>query len=232
VLDFGCTNILSSHRRCNSQTQPKLILEVLRAQIFNKNLTRIKPLETSEAKLILNLESWPPDEVLEEIIEDETFQLRDYFLRNPVIKVLFKSRIRKLEKLAIIGQTFLNQPLNSEETNSALQIERSELVIILRFLESHLAECRRKMASTYKPSELAQLANQMIEIQEVYEEGLIKYCHTESISPSREEVKAAEQLNTGLALRLIENGELDEVKLMVSRELSRVQFLKRTKSSL
>ena len=180
-------------------------------------------MKKEEAQFILDLESWPPLEVLEEIIEEEVFQFRDYFLRNPVIPVLYKSRIRKLEKLQNIQNTFLEKTelaLNSQPISTP---ELKELKTILRFLESQLALTRQKISATLTPADVAFLANQMIEIQSHFEESFKNHCHAQNISPAKEKVMAADQIKTGLALNYIESGNHKELKPLLEKELKRIK---------
>ena len=180
-------------------------------------------MKKEEAQFILDLESWPPLEVLEEIIEEEVFQFRDYFLRNPVIPVLYKSRIRKLEKLQNIQNTFLEKTVLTKELQQISKPEHHELKEILRYLESQLALTRQKMSATLSPAEIASLANQMIEIQSHFEDSFLTHCHAQNILPAEEKVMAADQIKTGRALNYIESGNHTELKPLLEKELKRIK---------
>jgi len=179
-------------------------------------------LEKQEAKLILNLETWPPHDVLEEILEDEVFNLRDYFLRNPVVPVLYKSRIRKLKKLQEILETFLKKTETTFELAEIQDSKSNDLREILRFLESHLSRVRQQIAQSLNPVHLAQLAENMIKIQLKFEELFKTYCYAENIKPAQEEVKAAQHINTGLGLKFIETQNQKDLTSLLEKELKRI----------
>lgn len=180
-------------------------------------------MEKHEALLILNLETWPPADVLEELIEDEIFQLRDYFLRNPVIPALYKSRIRKLEKLKEIQSTFLDSQETATTEELELRPQVNELADLLRFLESGLASQRRKLSATLNPVQLVIHIKNMLRIQEVYEKEFVAHCNAKNIQPAAEDIKAADQLNTGLALKFIRSEDESSLRKLVEKELKRIK---------
>ena len=79
-------------------------------------------MEISQVLNILQLTEMPPSDVLENLVEDEVFHLRDYFLRNPVVKQLYVARIRKLNKLLEIQEHYLKNKVNHSLTCSHVTV--------------------------------------------------------------------------------------------------------------
>ena len=179
-------------------------------------------MEKEEAKLILNLEKWPPADVLAEMVELEVFSLRDYFLRNSVIPVLYKSRIRKLLKLQKLQESFFSASSSSLNVEPLVKPEAKTLKELFRFLESQLAASRQKISKTLDPSHLECLAEKMIEIQSFFEENFKNYCEKNNIQPAPEEVKAADHINTALALRYIKNQNQEALLPLLEKEFRRI----------
>lgn len=157
-------------------------------------------MDAKSALFHLELSAQPPVDVLEEVVEDRCFELRDYFLRNPVIPELYASRIKRLERLAeaaeALGLPVLAHPSTSK---SSAAFEGASLDDILRGFEESHALLRKQMSATLHPLALAGIAQAMIEVQEQYEEAF--FMATQRFGIQEEAVKASNHLDTGRLLR-------------------------------
>ncbi len=157
-------------------------------------------MDAKSALFHLELTAQPPVDVLEEVVEDRCFELRDYFLRNPVIPELYASRIKRLERLAeaaeALGLPVLAHPSTSK---SSAAFEGASLDDILRGFEESHALLRKQMSATLHPLALAGIAQAMIEVQEQYEEAF--FMATQRFGIQEEAVKASNHLDTGRLLR-------------------------------
>lgn len=157
-------------------------------------------MDVKSALLHLELTAQPPVDVLEELVEDRCFELRDYFLRNPVIPELYASRIKRLERLAdaaeALGLPVLAHPSTSK---SSAAFKGAPLDDILRGFEESHALLRTEMSATLHPLALAGIAQAMIEVQEQYEEAF--FIATQRFGIQADAVKASDHLDTGRLLR-------------------------------
>ncbi len=173
--------------------------------------------------LILNLSSFPPKEILEEILEQEVFHLRDYFLRNPVVEVLFNSRIRKLNQLVEIHSSFLcsNQV---DQYNPKFTLSKSKtLEELFSEVERAFTYLRGEMSQGLNSKTIATLAQQMIEVQKEYEEQFLSIYKSRQIEKAENtQIKAADQISTGRALMLLKSGSSEELNFMLAKEYQRI----------
>lgn len=95
-------------------------------------------MEISQVLNTLQLTEIPPKDVLEEIVEDHIFQLRDYFLRNPVVKQLYAARIRKLNRLFEIQEQYINSKENkSLDLYEDIKLIGSDFLDLLKDFETN-----------------------------------------------------------------------------------------------
>lgn len=187
-------------------------------------------MEESRVKLILNLEKIPPKDVLTEILEEEIFPIRNYFLRNPVIKVLFKSRIRKLLQYQEIETKYIGEKAHAD----LKELEKDNTIVggdfreLFRSFELKMSKLKVRMSSEMAPGRVAILAQEMIDVQEAFELNFVsiydQWEHSQKIKNDIT-VKAADQISTGKALRLLTGKVSPELIQMISNEYVRIKSL-------
>ncbi|MFK7757737.1 MAG: hypothetical protein AB8B53_12475 [Flavobacteriales bacterium] len=183
-------------------------------------------MDQDKAQLILNLTSFPPIDILEEIIEEEVFQLRDYFLRNPVVGVLYNSRLRKLKQLEEVKSTFLRSNEHSPNIPSFNLIQSKNMKLLFSELERAFTRLRGEMSRGLDPKTIATLAEKMINVQAEYEQKFIELYQVQSKEEVPEvPVKAADQISTGRALILLKQGNSDELSDLLTKEYFRIKGL-------
>ncbi len=170
---------------------------------------------------ILQLDIKPPVDDLREIAEDQLFDLRDYFLRNPVIRELYENRIARIERIATATETLgysfgQNQPPEIPKVDFS-SLDLSEL---LRQFEQSLAMARLVLSSTLHPIVLTETCTSMIALQTSFEAQFIKL--TAHISPYDGAVRAAEHVDTGRLLRALSSGYRPDAELLISKERRRI----------
>jgi len=180
-------------------------------------------LDKERVKLLLELSSFPPTEVLEEIIEEQVFSIKDYLLRNPIVKALFLSRSRKLTQLAEIlsfhaGSTPPDLPM------AKLPNPPSELIDLLRWHEASLNSFRLSVSGTSHPALVNHLLLGMINFQKTFEDQFL--LSTEHLAlPRVEKIKQADQLETGPVIRMLISGKLEQVSTYLAKERSRILLI-------
>lgn len=157
-------------------------------------------MDVKSALLHLELTSQPPVDVLEELVEDRCFELRDYFLRNPVIAELYESRIRRLERIAEAAEALgLQLAAHPSETTSTVAFDGASLSELLRRFEEEQALVRTRMSTTLNPLALASIARAMIEVQGLYEDAFFSSTHRFGVQ--EDAVKASDHLDSGRLLQ-------------------------------
>lgn len=169
---------------------------------------------------ILNLERKPPLDDLRDIVEEQLFELRNYFLRNPVVRELYENRIARINRIAdaaeVLGLKFnKDRNFDMEVTYSA-----SELPELLREFEQALTQARLLLASSLVPYTLRQTCRSMIAFQESFETRFMEL--TSHIAPYNGEVRAAEHVDTGRLLREIISGYRPDAEQLIAKERRRI----------
>lgn len=170
---------------------------------------------------ILQLDRIPPVDDLSEIVDEQLFELRDYFLRNPIIRELYENRIARMARIAeaasILGLEFKPRKL---PLLHPVNFEVSELAELLRRFEQALAQARLVLASTLDPEVLRHTCKEMIAFQEAFEASFMQL--TSEVAPSEGEVRAAEHIDTGRLLRALSSGYRPDAELLISKERKRI----------
>lgn len=158
-------------------------------------------MDAQTALFHLDLVEQPPLDVLEELVEERCFEVRDYFLRNAVIPELYESRARRLERIAEaaeqLGASYAAHP--SETIHAAFTADT--LTQLLKDFEAEQAGLRTRISASLNPRELAVLAHGMIALQMAYEDRF--FALTAAFGMANEAVKAADHLDTGHVLHHI-----------------------------
>lgn len=164
-------------------------------------------------------------------LDAETFAVRDHFIRQPVIPVLFRSRVDRLMQLSDIANCLGIDPLGTPvqlpellaQKGGALQLAESHLENLLRL--------RTSMAGTLDPDVLARFGTTMASLQTRYMEAFLLATETwpnmldsEQNVPAREEcpwedllaeLRKEDQMDFQKVKR-----ERDRMKRMLDREVA------------
>ncbi len=176
---------------------------------------------------VLDLEKMPPADILEEIVEEKIFELRDYFLRNPVVPVLYNSRLRRLKSLAEI-QLELSSKNNPETLSLEFpSLDSSSLTALIKSYQSGLAVQRTFLAQTLNAQRIKQIVQEIISFQKQFEQHFAQLIKTEhpEIEPLEEQVKQADQLDTGVVLFKLKT-KPEEALSLLRKEYSRILLIR------
>ena len=158
-------------------------------------------MDAQTALFHLDLVEQPPLDVLEELVEERCFEVRDYFLRNAVIPELYESRARRLERIAEAAEQLgAHYAAHPSETNH-VAFTANTLTQLLKDFEAEQAGLRTRISASLNPRELAVLAHGMIALQLAYEDRF--FALTAAFGMAKEAVKAADHLDTGRVLHHI-----------------------------
>ena len=181
-------------------------------------------MEISQVLNALQLNELPPKDVLEEILKEEVFHLRDYFLRNPVVKPLYIARIRKLETLLKIEEEYLFSNLTTVvEFVETEKTQNVEILEALKHFEKGQSNLRVQLASTLEIAVLIKIAQALINLQMEFEQEF-KLLFENQFSPKKslERVQLADQLPTGEVIRFIQAGDLNSAIPLMKKEYNRI----------
>lgn len=181
----------------------------------------------SEALATLGVDQNDP-EVLSDRVEEMVFPLRDYFLRNPVIIPLYKSRINRLLNIqtAALSLKILSSKNQLENQCSAVNIWPESFnshIELFRKVEAIRAEIRLKMAQTLVPAEIASWANELCVLETAYMDSFLML--NSDLVASTEQVKASEFPDFGELIFEL-NSQSDLGAEMLSKEKSRILLIR------
>ncbi len=175
----------------------------------------------------LQLEKLPPADVLEEIIEEEVFHLRDYFLRNPVVKPLYSSRIRKLNNLLEIQNEYCEvKNITQEREIIDLSLSEENLLHLIQSFENSQADMKIRISATMDIEILISHVKRYIDLQEDFE-NKFKRCYSLEypLSSPNYQVKLADQLTTGTVIRLLVLGKMEDAYPLLEKEFARILLI-------
>lgn len=184
-------------------------------------------MEISQVLNTLQLTEMPPKDVLEEIVEDHIFQLRDYFLRNPVVKQLYAARIRKLNRLFEIQEQYINNNEHkSLDVYEDIKLIGLDFLDLLKDFEKNQSILRGQLASTLCIRRLIKTVETLIQLQQEYELQfkLIfekKFSGFSDLVP----VKLSEHLATGEVIRFLQQKDLEAARPLIEKEYSRILLI-------
>jgi hypothetical protein len=182
-------------------------------------------MNTEEALSALDLVDVPPADDLDELITEQVFALREYFLRNPVVPELYRGRMRRLHRITEAGFALGWSCTKATRPFPAISFgEQAELTNLLRGYELALSQVRSEMAKTLNPIVLGALAVRMVEVQLAFEVAF--FAVTTEVEPADAEPKAADQADSGRMLWLLADGEDEqaqsELRGLIARERKRI----------
>ncbi len=184
-------------------------------------------MEISQVLNILQLTEMPPRDVLEDLMEDEVFHLRDYFLRNPVVKQLYMARVRKLNKLLEIQEHYLkNKVCHYSESFEDIKLIGLDFLDILKDFEKNQSILRSQLASTLCVRRLIKIVESLIQLQQEYEMKFkLIFENTFSGFNDFAPVKLADHLSTGEAIRFLQQKDLEAARPLIEKEYSRISLI-------
>lgn len=178
-----------------------------------------------EARELIGVDEESPFDELQDALEMQCFPLRDYFLRNPVIIPLYRSRIRKLIQLAEAGFSLklLSDADTALKQNAVVQqFHSSSIAELIRSYEAMRGQILLKMSQGLNPLHIAQKAEELCKLEENYMNEFLAL--SAELEASDEVVKASERPDPGDFLYALENDKLrgDE---MIGKEKKRIMQL-------
>lgn len=172
---------------------------------------------------VLNLTPNAAIEEIEEALEMQIFELRNYFLRQPIVAALYVRRADKCVQLFDIAK-LLDLPLSDDETHIHIPLAEGTLAEILKNYETITTRLRSQMARTMHPESIRLLALNLVSVQQDFENHFLALTAGETLTP----VLAADQLQTGRLLRLLTtDADSPLVQEIIARERSRILSLTR-----
>tara|TARA_B100000795_G_scaffold267583_1_gene252744 strand:- start:30021 stop:30578 length:558 start_codon:yes stop_codon:yes gene_type:complete len=184
-------------------------------------------LEISQVLNTLQLTEMPPSDVLEELVEDEVFHLRDYFLRNPVVKQLYTARVRKLNKLLEIQKHYINnKECKSSEVSESIKLVGSDFLEVLQDFEKNQSNLRGQLAATLTIWRLIEIVETLIQLQQEYEKQF-KLIFEKNFSGFKASVpvKLSDHLATGEVIRFLQQKDLEAARPSIEKEYSRILLI-------
>ncbi|GEM_PF-5922337 len=173
----------------------------------------------SEAANYLGLTSHFQEDELLEAIENHLFTIRNYFLTEPVQRLLYHSRIQKLMQLAEVSLAFDLQPSKHENLEINTLRNTSNLEDLYRFKELVLASYRTFMASKLHLNNAILAAEAMIALETEYEDQFIAL---NTDTPTwHDQVKSTERIESSEALMELKKNPVSAEFLIALRKEKR-----------
>jgi hypothetical protein len=170
---------------------------------------------------VLNLSPNATFEDIEETVEAQIFELRTYFLRQPIVAALYVRRTEKCAQIFDLAQLF-DLTLSDNGTHIHIPLAEGTLEEILKNYEAITTQLRSQMARTMHPESIRLLALNLVSVQQDFEKHFLAITNGEAATP----VLAADQLQTGRLLRLLTtDANQPEVLEIIARERSRILAL-------
>ncbi|MFT4779326.1 MAG: hypothetical protein ACJAU0_001818 [Flavobacteriales bacterium] len=177
----------------------------------------------AHALLLLGFSSKPDASELPDLMEEKVFEIRTYFLRQPVVPELFRSRIRKLTQLAEAASLLgLNYEAMQDPLASSAQTQ--ELIPLLNACSVQMADLKLSISSTLNPTAIATLAGAMVAYQIQFEDVFFEL--TAGYPRSEEKVNAADALDVGELLFEHKKQNSARIQELISKERIRISARK------
>lgn len=176
------------------------------------------------ARIFLEVPEGIDQEELQDVLEAKAFDLRSFFLQQPVVPVLYESRVNRLQKLQSAYEALGGETLYSAVQLPAIPIvEELTLVDLLEVHAGYLAACRSQMARTLLPEPLIELAQRMIAMQDRYEALFMDLTDELSLS-NEDQVKQSEQLDLGEVLHVLRAKGPKALENEIAKERQRISL--------
>jgi hypothetical protein len=174
-------------------------------------------MDKQNAALLLNLELPCDEEEVKEKVEEKVFELRDFFLRQAIHPVLFAGRRERLRSLLKAQEAILElSPVVFDEIDQCTW-EHSSFKNLLQQYSQELMQLRLRVSASLLPEVLIPLVNQMIQLQETFEENFLQLGKDlpEVAAPKQTEAIALGQVIYKLNLQ-------EDVEFELAREKARI----------
>lgn len=168
------------------------------------------------------------DDLIRDALEEKLFPLRDYFLRNPIIVPLYRTRIRKLLQLYEVEKVLFSGDGDKPSGKIMVEIDhgifesRLDLAELIRSRESHIAQMRQEMAADLTAAILIEKAEELCQIEEQYMRRFLEL--SREYTSANEDIKAAESIDAGEFLFLWEQSD-EDVHRHIAREKKRIETI-------
>lgn len=174
---------------------------------------------------LLRLRDVPSDNsVFNELYEEAVFEVREYFLRFPIVEALYRSRIHKLNQLEEAA-TLLGHPQPQVEVSlPQLALDNAKaLDALFAQHQQALSLLRLQVASSLNGHALVTLAKAIVDLQKTFETRLLEL--TPHITASTEQVKAADIVDSG-QLAFAFKTDPDRFTTLVAKEKRRIELIR------
>ena len=151
-------------------------------------------MDTNRAELFLELHPPYSSDDVDEVYEMKVFDIKDFCLKNTVIKKLFEARIKKLKQYAE-AHAFLTEEKLHENADSVPYSPLNK-AHLLGFLDNYAQEMNKMklmLSSTFEPHQLTGILKTMIALQQEYLQ--FYQSHTSFLSSYKESFSFEEELN-------------------------------------
>jgi hypothetical protein len=182
----------------------------------------------SVALSLLGLNDSVEIEDIMERLDAESFAVRDHFMRQPVVPVLFRSRVNRLVELSDVARVLNIQPLGAPVELPSLLPMGSNFVLLVRNHVENIRRLRTAMASTLDPDVLVRFGNTLCNLQLRYmEQFLVLSLDVSGEGIHTNAVPARDEADWQKLLESIESNE-SWAKELIARERARMaQILER-----
>lgn len=173
------------------------------------------------ALLVFDFELAPPSAVVAEVLEEQVFNLRDFFLRQAIVPEVYRTRIQRLERLHAaalaldLELTSLEQPVLGD-----FFLPNGRMDELLHAYADRINTLRLYMAQRLHPLDVGWAAEQLIAVQLAFEEQFDVL--TAHIAPLDAPVKAAEVIDVGRLLQCLQHDPA-AAEAMIARERQRIK---------
>lgn len=172
----------------------------------------------------LGLEDQPNDkETLVDALEMKVFELRNYFLQNPVVIPLVRSKMKRLQLLEDAANVFALSP-KATPNSPQPELSSENLIDLLTSYEANLMRIRLYISQSLSPKHVIEGANRLIQLQDEFEPVFLDL--TADQNTSSDEVKAAQSLDTAALLKALKSEDALASEALISKERKRIVTLR------
>ncbi len=174
-------------------------------------------MDKQNAALLLNLELPCDEEEVRDKVEEKVFELRDFFLRQAIHPVLFAGRRERLRSLLKAQEAILELSPAVFDEGAPFTWEYLSFQTLLEHYSHELMQLRLKVSASLLPEVLIPLVNQMIQLQEAFEENFLQ------LGKDLPEVSAPKQTDAiALGQVIYKLNQKEDVVFELAREKARI----------
>jgi hypothetical protein len=185
------------------------------------SFSQLRAMNREMALHVFDFELAPPVAVIAEVLEEQVFELRDFFLRQAIVPEVYRTRIQRLERLhAAAGALGLELSVPEQRVFETFFLPTGRMEDLLHTYAELINTIRLYMAQRLHPLEVGSAAEQLIDVQLAFEEQFD--AHTAHITPLEVAVKAADAIDVGRLLHLLQH-DLAGAEDLIARERQRIK---------